>query len=213
MPYTRVKICGITRTDDALAAIASGVDAIGFVFYKPSPRDVSAETTQSMIKQLPAFVTFVGLFVNENVEAIADIARKSGINCIQLHGDESPAFCDEVAAATALPVIKAIRVDDDGVFYPAHPNEYESVQSVLLDTYSKTTAGGTGNAFNWDFVPVCDKAVILAGGLRSDNVQAAIEDVQPYAVDVSGGVEQEGKKGIKDYAKIEAFISNVKSVR
>ncbi len=206
----KVKICGITRIEDALAAITLGADALGFVFYKPSPRFITIDQATAIIKQLPPFVTSVGLFVNTSIDEITDIVHQTNIDCIQLHGDESPQFCIKVQELLTRPVIKAIRVTDEGKFLPDHPKYYHQLRAILLDTFSTKAAGGTGERFNWQYVPALSTPVILAGGLTANNVIQAIEQVTPYAVDVSGGVEMDNQKGIKDFNKMAQFIQQIK---
>lgn len=202
---TRVKICGITRPDDAQAAIKSGADALGMVFYAPSPRAVTIEQAREIVAGLSPFVTVVGLFVNEGREKIAQILSEVRIDLLQFHGDETPEEC----AGHSKPYIKAIRMRE-GVDLEGELNRYSQSEGLLLDTYRKGTPGGTGDSFDWELIP--DKiagSITLAGGLDSENVAQAIRQVRPYAVDVSGGVEKE--KGIKDEQKIEAFMRGVES--
>jgi phosphoribosylanthranilate isomerase len=202
---TRVKICGITRPADAQAAIKSGADAIGMVFYAPSPRAVTVERAREIVAGLSPFVTVVGLFVNEERERIAQILSEVRIDLLQFHGDETPEEC----AGNNRPYIKAIRMRD-GVDLVAEQSRYSQAEGLLLDTYRKGIPGGTGDSFNWDLIPdQIAGSITLAGGLDSENVGQAITQVQPYAVDVSGGVEKE--KGIKDEQKIAAFMRGVES--
>jgi len=203
---TRVKICGLTREQDVQAAVQAGADAIGLVFYEPSPRYVEIELAQRLAESVPAFVTVTGLFVNAGQACIQAVLDKVRIDLLQFHGDEPATFC----AQFSRPYIKALRVADD-TDIAAYAEEYISSRALLLDTYQKGTPGGTGNAFNWDLIPRnIALPVILAGGLGPDNVADAIRKVQPFAVDVSGGVEED--KGIKDINKIRAFMKEVQSV-
>jgi len=203
---TRVKICGITRSEDALNAVAAGADAIGFVFYAPSPRAVTTEKARQIFKMLPAFVTTVGLFVDAGADEVNQVLARVQLDCLQFHGDETAEFCEQFAR----PYIKAIRVREDTDIHLA-AETYASARGLLLDTYVEKVAGGTGQQFDWSRVPHdCAKPVILAGGLTAENVGDAILQTRPYAVDVSGGVEQ--AKGIKDPEKIEAFIKEVNRV-
>lgn len=200
---TRVKICGITRIEDAINAIEHGADAIGLVFYEPSPRHVSIEQAKLIASQVPAFVTVVGLFVNASREYIEEVLSEVGLDLLQFHGDETPDEC----AGYGLPFIKAVRVKPDTnlVQYAA---DFSNAKGLLLDTYTEGTAGGTGQVFDWSLIPTeLSKPVILAGGLNVENVAQAIQQVRPYAVDISGGVES--AKGIKDAAKIAAFMQQV----
>lgn len=203
---TRIKYCGITRLEDAQAAISVGADALGFVFYPPSPRAITAKNAATIIEQLPPLITLVGLFVNASQDEILAAVAASGINCIQLHGNEDEAFCKAIEQATNLPVIKAIRVRNNE-FIPAHPDQYASVSAILLDAFSPSAYGGTGESFNWESIPLLNKPMILAGGLTPDNVVMAIETAKPFAVDVSGGIETD-KKGIKDAKKMQQFYTN-----
>ena len=200
---TRIKICGITRVQDAMEAVAQGVDALGLVFYPPSPRHVSIEQAREIIAALPPFITTVGLFVNEKRETIQRVVRQTGIDLLQFHGDETPEYC----AAHERPWIKAIRMKD-GVNIQELAAHYREARGLLLDAYRPGVPGGTGETFDWNRIPrELAGRIILAGGLNADNVAAAVKTVRPYAVDVSGGVEAE--KGIKDVHKISRFIRGV----
>jgi phosphoribosylanthranilate isomerase len=202
---TRVKICGITRVEDALKAVELGADAIGLVFYGPSPRNVSIQQAKEIARQIPAFVTVVGLFVNAEASFIDEAISQVQLDLLQFHGDETPEQCDQ----HGLPFIKAIRVKTDtNLVQYAH--EFASAKALLLDAYTEGVAGGTGHVFDWNLIPNnLAMPVILAGGLNVDNVAQAIQQVRPYAVDISGGVES--SKGIKDAAKIAAFMQQVNS--
>jgi phosphoribosylanthranilate isomerase len=196
----RVKICGITRVEDALAAAAAGADAIGLVFYAKSPRAVGIEQARTIIAALPPFVTTVGLFVDIECDELQRILASVPLDLLQFHGDESPEQCESINR----PYIKALRVKA-GDDIAAQVNRYPGAKGILLDTYVEGVPGGTGEAFDWSLVPEgLSKPVILAGGLHADNVASAVARVRPYAVDVSGGVE--ANKGIKDAEKIAAFI-------
>ncbi|MCG8084737.1 MAG: phosphoribosylanthranilate isomerase [Candidatus Thiodiazotropha taylori] len=200
---TRIKICGITRTEDALTATRLGADAIGLVFYPPSPRSVSPEQAQRIVKSLPPFVTVVGLFVNEDRAVIEQILNQVPLDLLQFHGDESTEDC----SGFGRPWIKAIRMRQETDLLSLE-QQYADASGLLLDTYQAGVPGGTGKTFDWDLVPdSLAGRVILAGGLNSENVTRAVASLHPYAVDVSGGVE--AAKGIKDAAKIEAFITGV----
>ena len=203
MSVVRSKICGITRIEDALIAAEAGADAIGLVFYAKSPRAVSIQQARDIVAALPAFVTTVGLFVNASREELNDVLAGVALDLLQFHGDETPAECERYRR----PYIKALRVKPgDDIAQLAAP--YAKARGILLDTYVPGIPGGTGAAFDWSLVPRdLPQPVILAGGLSADNVQAAIEKVRPYAVDVSGGVEAD--KGIKDAAKIRAFMQAI----
>lgn len=204
---TRVKICGITRLEDALAACAAGADALGFVFYDPSPRNIEFAEAAKIIRKLPTFVSTVGLFVDAEAEKIEKALEQVPLNTLQFHGEESPAFCQSFGH----PYIKAIRTKDEATVVRALA-DYQQASALLFDTYVPGVAGGTGEKFDWQLFPKSShsQVCILAGGLTPQNVVQAIEQTQPYAVDVSGGVEQ--SKGIKDPQLIQEFISGVNSV-
>ncbi|WP_396589395.1 phosphoribosylanthranilate isomerase [Bermanella sp. R86510] len=203
MARTRVKICGITRSEDAQAAIAAGADALGFVFYEPSPRAVSIEQAAQVAKDVPAFVTNVALFVNPTEAQVRTVLEQVRIDLIQFHGDEDNDFCRQFNR----PFIKAQRVRQTSDVV-ASCLRFPDALAILLDSYKPGVPGGTGESFNWDLIPeTAEKPIILAGGLTSENVAQAIEQVAPFAVDVSGGVEME--KGIKDAQKIQAFLREV----
>jgi phosphoribosylanthranilate isomerase len=201
----KVKICGITNIEDALHAAGCGADALGFVFYDRSPRCLTPEAARGIIAELPPFVTAVGLFVNETPERIRQIADFCGLDVFQLHGDEGPADCDFAPrrVVKALRVKKAASLDGHAAY---------AVSALLLDAWVAGTYGGTGERFNWELAAAVarQRPVILAGGLRAENVAAAVHTVRPYGVDVSSGVE--AAPGKKDPAKVEAFIRNAKRV-
>ncbi|WP_456404238.1 phosphoribosylanthranilate isomerase [Thiolapillus sp.] len=200
---TRVKICGITRLEDAQAATEAGADALGFVFYPPSPRNTDIEQARRIVAQLPPFVTTVALFVDAEREQIAEVVRKVQIDLIQFHGDESPEFC----ASHERPWIKAIRMKER-VDLRRLGEDYRGASGLLLDAYKPGVPGGTGERFDWDRIPPeMAGRIILAGGLNPENVASAVRSVRPWAVDVSGGVE--ASKGIKDHQKIEQFMRGV----
>lgn len=199
----RAKICGITRVEDALTAVRCGADAVGFVFYEKSPRNVDVERAAQIVAALPPFVTAVGLFVNEDAATVQSIRQRVGLDLLQFHGDETPEYCQSFSA----PYIKALRVRPE-LNLIQYAADFSSARALLLDAYQEGVAGGTGKTFDWDLIPAgLSKPVILAGGLDAENVGEAIRRVRPYAVDVSGGVEQD--KGIKDVAKIAAFMRGV----
>ena len=199
----RVKICGITNVDDALLAVEAGADALGFVFYPGSPRCVTPERAAEIIRVLPPFVQTVGLFVNESAERVNAIAKECRLDIIQLHGDESPAYCDLMERR----VVKVFRVKDGASI--ATMQQYRVV-GYLLDAWSSTAYGGTGQTFDWDLARQAGQhgPLILAGGLTPENVAEAVSRVQPYAVDVSSGVEV--VPGKKDPAKVREFIRRAK---
>lgn len=200
---TRVKICGITRVEDALSAVEHGTDAIGLVFYASSPRYVTIAQAAEISASLPPFVSVVALFVNPTQQEVNAVLNNVKIDLLQFHGDESAAEC----AQYGLPYLKAIRVKSDTNLIQ-YAQTYMSAKALLLDTHSDAAFGGTGQVFDWNLIPKqMPKPIILAGGLTPDNVKEAIQQVQPYAVDVSGGVEQ--AKGIKDSTKIAAFMDAI----
>ena len=202
-PPVRVKVCGTTRLKDALLAVACGADAIGFIFYKKSPRYVTLKTAKEICSKLPPFVHRVGVFVNETAEAINLIADRCGLDTVQLHGDESPAFCKKIKHR----VIKAVRIKDSGSL--GGLSQY-TVDGYLLDTFKEDQWGGTGKVFDWTLAQRAKRygPVIIAGGLNPRNVKEAIRQVQPYGVDVSSGVEQ--SPGKKDPKKLKAFLKAVR---
>ena len=200
MTRTRVKICGITREEDALLAVDCGADAIGLNFYESSPRHVNVANAQAIAANLPPFVAKVGLFVSAEPAWIEQVSSEVGLDLLQFHGDESSAQCE----AHNKPYIKAIRMKP-GVDLNALMQEYASASGLLLDTYQPGKPGGTGVCFDWALIPKdLPKPIILAGGLNPSNVGRAIEMVQPYAVDATSGVE--ASPGKKDPAKLKAFI-------
>lgn len=201
---TRVKICGITRREDALAAVQYGADAIGFVFYDASPRCVNIDQARKIVELLPPFITKVGLFVDADSDWVTEVQTQAGLDLLQFHGAEAPDYCQQFGR----PYVKAVHMQT-GVDLRDLESKYAQSSGLLLDTYAKNQAGGTGRPFNWNLIPKnMDKPIILAGGLTPGNVSKAIVDVSPYAVDVSSGVERD--KGIKDIAKIAAFMDAVR---
>jgi phosphoribosylanthranilate isomerase len=202
---TRIKICGITRVEDARIAVELGADAIGLVFYAPSPRSIGLPQARAIIAAIPPFVTIVGLFVDPAQDQVESVLAACSINLLQFHGDEAPDFCGKFG----LPYLKAARVraDADLVQYLS---PYHAARGWLLDAYHEQLYGGTGEPFDWKLIPRdLARPVILSGGLTPDNVGAAVRQVRPWAVDVSSGVE--AAKGVKDAAKIAAFIAGVKN--
>lgn len=197
MNTVKIKICGITNEADAAAAVHAGADALGFIFHAPSPRYVDPGRVAGILAGLPPFVVPVGVFVNASVEVISEVCGTTGIQVAQLHGDESPGFCNKVDR----PVIKALRVRDES--WKSDAARY-SVGSVLLDTYAADLYGGTGRTFDWRLVEGSPHPVILSGGLNPDNVAEAVQIVRPYGVDTGSGVERE--PGRKDHEKIRAFV-------
>ena len=202
-PRIKVKICGTTSLKDAFLAVESGADAIGFIFYKMSPRNISQKEAKEIILQLPPFIETVGVFVNETSDKINRIAEQCKLNSIQLHGEESPALCRRVKRK----VIKAFRVKNSDSLKSIASYK---VSGFLLDSYNGGSKGGTGQVFDWNLALRVKKQgpVILAGGLNPYNVYTAIHRVRPYGVDVCSGVEK--SPGIKDHEKIREFIKSVR---
>jgi phosphoribosylanthranilate isomerase len=209
MQRTRVKICGLTSPDDALLAADCGADAIGLVFYSKSARAVTAAQALDICRSLPAFVTTVGLFVNPEEEEVRTVLKHVHLDCLQFHGDESAAFC----ASFGIPYMKAIRVRPE-LDLLEEIAKYSTSSAILLDSYDKNSAGGTGIAFDWRIARRCVQEarvkIVLAGGLTAINVAEAIRLVQPYAVDVSSGVESE--PGRKSKEQMSSFFNEVYSV-
>ncbi len=200
---TRVKICGLTRAQDARCAARLGADAIGLVFYAHSPRGVSGTQAVSVLEGLSPFVTVVGLFVDPTEAEVRDVLERVPLDLLQFHGDEPPEFCAQFGRRW----IKAVRMRP-GVDLRAERERYAASSGLLLDAYRPGVPGGTGTAFDWRLIPrELVGEVILAGGLAADNVRSAIRQVRPYAVDVSGGVES--AKGIKAEDKMAAFMREV----
>lgn len=214
MHRTRVKICGITRVEDMRAAAAAGADALGFVFYPPSPRAATIAQASNIVSHVPAFVTTVGLFVNPTHAEVEAVLASVPLDMLQFHGDESAQFCQSFGR----PYIKAVRMKD-GVDLGHLHDVYKDARGLLVDAYVSGTPGGTGKRFDWSVLPEpMRKDLILAGGLTPQNIANAVEQVRPWAVDVSGGVEvldDAGKPrgGIKSAQAIKDFIVGVNSVR
>ncbi|VAW70795.1 Phosphoribosylanthranilate isomerase [hydrothermal vent metagenome] len=213
-----MKICGITRREDALTSAHYGADAIGLVFYKKSPRYIDPEQAQAIIKCLPPYVTVVGLFVNESTEQVKRISQQLGLDLLQFHGDESLADCEAAEQA----YVKAIRIQDEQSL-PSAIKQYQSAQSLLVDSYHLDTYGGTGQSFDWqlllnensqslsnDSETLKNIPIVLAGGLNPANVSQAIQAIGPWAVDVSSGVES--SPGVKNELLIKEFIEGVANV-
>lgn len=201
----RVKICGITRVEDALAAVHLGAHAIGFVFWGQSARYIAPAAAREITAALPPFISTVGVYVDPDPEWVKETTCVARLNLLQFHGDESPEFCRQFS----VPYIKALRVRA-GVDLLQYATRYNGASGLLLDAYVKDEPGGTGHAFDWSLIPRnLSLPLILSGGLHSGNVTTAIKQAQPWAVDVSSGVEM--AKGIKDPEKIAAFMQGVRN--
>lgn len=200
---TRVKICGLTRPEDAHAAARFGADAVGIIFYPPSPRGVDIEVARNVRRVLPPFVTVVGVFVDPQADFLERAIREVPLDLVQFHGSETPEFC----RACSRPYIKAVRMRK-GVNLRQLVRRYAGARALMLDSFESGKHGGTGRTFDWSLIPTdLELPFILAGGLTPDNVASAVASVSPFAVDANGGVE--ASPGIKDHAKIEAFIREV----
>ena len=199
-------MCGMTRAEDALAAAHLGADAIGLIFYPPSPRAVDVEQALAVVRDLPPLVTLVGVFVNPDAAQLAAVLARVPLDMLQFHGEEEPDLC----ASAGRPWVKAVGMRQ-GVDVRAAARRYEGARGLLLDTFSAKDKGGTGRSFDWTLVPSdLGTSILLAGGLDAGNVQAAIRAVRPYAVDVNGGVES--APGVKDLMKMNAFMREVQGV-
>jgi len=206
---TLIKICGITNLDDALAAVEAGADALGFNFYKPSPRYLSPQHAREIIEQLPESVLMVGVFVNEeSPDAVRSIANEAGIRALQLHGDESPEYCRDLAGNYY--VIKTFAVSDTFDVQTANPYE---VEAIMLDTKHNTLRGGTGRVFDWSVAQRAATTIpklFLAGGLSPENIENAVEIVRPYAVDACSALED--RPGKKNHDRMRVFVNTVRRV-
>ena len=198
----RIKICGITNPEDALLAAELGADALGFIFYPPSPRSVAPDAARAIIAQLPPLVTTVGVFVDEDAAAVRDLAARLGLDWVQLHGQEPPEYCRSLGRR----VIKGFHILDENSL-ASLPAYRGAAQALLLDTYKKGQTGGTGETFDWHLANEARKygPIILAGGLNPDNVARAVDTAQPQAVDVASGVE--AAPGKKDPEKLKKFFA------
>ena len=203
---TRVKICGITRKEDAQLAVDAGVDAIGLVFYEKSPRFVSNTQAAEISQIIPAFVSRVALFKDADEKLVSSVLADVEIDLIQFHGSETTEFCEQFKR----PYIKALGIkgaEQDADFLISSVDRFKAAKAILLDGHAHGEAGGTGESFDWSSIAAVDKHIVLAGGLTPENVKQAIEIVHPYAVDVSSGVES--VPGIKDKDKVAAFMKQV----
>ncbi len=204
---THIKICGITRPEDAISAAKLGANALGLVFYPPSPRAVSITQAKAIANVTPPFVQLVGLFVNATSIEIEEILKEIPLNLLQFHGEETPEFCEQFHR----PYIKALHIKENSDLNQQIIS-YQTARGILLDTFNPNLKGGTGETFDWKLIPQnLAKPLILAGGLNPENVKQAILQVKPSAVDVSGGVEE--SKGIKSFLKMRDFIQAVHSIQ
>ena len=202
---TAIKICGITRTQDALTAAGCGANAIGLVFYAQSPRYVTPQRAAEIMRVLPPFVMSVGLFVDAVANEVTQTLAQARVDLLQFHGNEAPAYCRQFG----VPYLKALRVRP-GLDLLQYARDYHDAKALLLDAYVEGTHGGTGATFDWALIPKnLPLPVVLSGGLTPKNITAAIQAVRPWAVDVSSGVELQ--KGVKDAAKIAAFVHGVRN--
>ncbi len=211
MARTRIKICGIGCVADALAAASAGADAIGLIFYAPSPRSVNIDQAVAIASALPPFVSTVALFVNAAATAVNEVIVRLRPAILQFHGDEDPIYCGQFG----LPYLKAVRIGDgigaDDLL--EYAERYIGAKALLLDAFSRGLYGGSGECFDWRVIPEqLRRQIVLSGGLQPANVAEAIRMIRPYAVDVSSGVEmQHGAKGSKDHARIRHFIEEVRN--
>ena len=207
---TRIKICGLTRTEDVKAVVDAGADAIGFVFYANSPRYVAPDAAAGLLARIPPFVATVGLFVNATLQEVQQVLAQAPVSLLQFHGDETPEDCAAIARAVNRPFIRALRVSPEmtGADLLKYTQDYRDAAGLLLDTFVDGYGGG-GKVFDWSLIPKeLAPQVVLSGGLSVQNATEAVLRVRPYAVDVSSGVEL--GKGIKDADKIRAFIGAVR---
>ncbi len=207
---TKIKICGITNREDALKAVELGVDALGFIFA-PSPRRVEPEQAKKIISDLPPAVIEVGVFVNANLEEIEKISKDCRLDALQLHGKETPEYCDELNKLSSANLIKTFHLREEKDLEKI--SDY-NLEIICLDSYSEDKVGGTGKIFNWDLAKRAkrfNKKIILSGGLNPDNVQEAIAEVEPYMVDVSSGVER--SPGKKDEQLMREFIRKARGIQ
>jgi phosphoribosylanthranilate isomerase len=212
---TRIKLCGLTRAADVAAAVELGADAIGLVFYPPSPRAVSPEQAGALLAQVPAFISTVGLFVNPTLEEVEACIQVAPISILQFHGDETPAQCAAIAGQVRRPFLRALRIrpemkaPDLLEFEHDYRTSSPLFAGLLLDTWSDAY-GGTGKVFDWSLIPAeLAHRAVLSGGLNAQNATGAVSQLRPHAVDVSSGIES--AKGVKDVALMRAFIAAVRS--
>jgi phosphoribosylanthranilate isomerase len=210
---TRIKLCGLSKAEDVQHAVSLGADAVGFVFYPPSPRSVSVSQAVELTRHVPPLVSAVGLFVNATPEWIREVTSNVPLTLLQFHGDESPQQCAELAAIAGLPWWRAVRVGPDAAASDLVESSlnYAAANGILLDALVDGFGGG-GKVFDWSLIPTdLGHRAVLSGGLNTQNVSDAIRRVRPYAVDVSSGIEMPGAKGVKDPARMAAFVRAVRA--
>ena len=201
----QIKICGITNIEDALLCAECGADALGFIFYEKSKRFIKKEQAAEIIKQLPPFIAKVGVFVDESFDTINKTVKETGLNSVQLHGNELPEF----AQRFFLPIIKAFRVDNN--FDWSKIEDYQNCK-ILLDAFSQNEMGGTGKSFDWKLIPDgIKKKIILSGGISIDNLEFIFDEIKPAAVDLSSSLES--APGIKDHLKVKEFLNKLNRLR
>ncbi|WP_429565486.1 phosphoribosylanthranilate isomerase [Paraburkholderia sp. MM6662-R1] len=210
---TRIKLCGLSKPVDIAHAIDLGADAIGLVFYPPSPRSVSVAQAVELVHEVPPFVSVVGLFVNATAEWIHEVASNVNLTLLQFHGDETPEQCEALAGVAGLPWLRALRVaaDTRAADLVKSAFNYSAASGLLFDTHVEGYGGG-GKVFDWSLIPAeLARRAVLSGGLNAQNVSDAIHRVRPYAVDVSSGIEVAGARGVKDHARMAAFVRTVRA--
>ena len=210
---TRIKLCGLSRVEDVQHAVALGADAIGMVFYPPSPRAITVAQAVQLARHVPPFVTIVGLFVNPDEALVRELVDAVPLGALQLHGDETPEQCKALSRAARVPWLKAIRVKADSrqADLVESSVNYAAAQGLLLDAHVEGYGGG-GKVFDWSIIPEeLARRAVLSGGLNAQNVREAIARVRPFAVDVSSGIEVEGARGVKDHARMPAFVRAVRA--
>ncbi|ABE33113.1 N-(5'phosphoribosyl)anthranilate (PRA) isomerase family protein [Paraburkholderia xenovorans LB400] len=210
---TRIKLCGLSKPEDVAHAIDLGADAIGLVFYPPSPRSVSVAQAVELVRDVPPFVSVVGLFVNATPDWIREVVSNVGLTLLQFHGDETAGQCESLAGVAGLPWLRALRVaaDTQPADLVKSALSYSAASGLLFDTHVEGYGGG-GKVFDWSLIPAgLARRAVLSGGLSAQNVSDAIHCVRPYAVDVSSGIESPGAKGVKDHARMAAFVRAVRA--
>ena len=209
---TRIKLCGLSKPSDVDCAVDLGADAIGLVFYPPSPRALSVAQAVELTRNVPPFLSVVGLFVNATPDWVRDVTSNVPLSLLQFHGDETPAQCEALASVAGLPWLRALRIEPDtqpGDLVKSALN-YSAASGLLFDTHVEGYGGG-GKVFDWSLIPAeLARRAVLSGGLNAQNVSDAIRRVRPYAVDVSSGIEVPGAKGVKDHARMAAFVRAVR---